>query len=76
MVETAPVVEKGLNTAAVPIQIGHGTINEKDGKKDRVVEMQDRSQSHKNPPALHRDRTLPALPRYLDPRTQLRLWRT
>ena len=52
MAETAPVVEKGLNTAAVPIQIGHGTINEKDGENDRVVEMQDRSQSRETPPAL------------------------
>ena len=52
MAETAPVVEKGLNTAAVPIQIGHGTMNQKDGKKDRVVEMQDRSQSREAPPAL------------------------
>ena len=52
MAETAPVVENGLNTAAVPIQIGHGTMNQKDGKKDRVVEMQDRSQSREAPPTL------------------------
>lgn len=47
-VETKSVVEGGLHTAAVPIQIQHGSVNEINESK-RVIEMQHRAKGCEAP---------------------------